>query len=236
MSSQDELESPHRIRDMRSSEMLSLEEMSRLGIIHTGMDNQALLNAYRDIRNRLLKLADYKNFVCLVSSLSPRDETGLLSLNLAAVFAFDKHRSSIVVDCTGDSNVFDSLISTDESMGLIDFIEMDYDDMSALLYECKIDRIRVIPAGRMTETRTETLESTRMREVIIELKHRYPDRFIFINAPNMSVSSEVQVLANVSDMVLFELTPGSVTKSHIVDAVEMIGPEKVAGVLFRETE
>ena len=219
---------------MRSTEKLSEEEMDRLGIIHPGMGDQAMLNSYRDIRNKLLKLSNYSNFVCLVTSLSPEDETSLQALNLAAVFAFDKSRSAIVVDCTAAPNIIDTLITAEEAMGLIDFIEADYDDMGALLYECRLDRVRVIPAGRMTETRTETLESTRMREIIVELKLRYPDRFIFINAPNMSVSSEVQVLANISDMVVFEVTPSSVTIAQVKDAVEMIGPEKVAGVLFQD--
>ncbi len=225
---------PHHIRDMPSSGKLSVNEYIRLGIIYPGMDDQGLLNSFRDVRNKLLKLSDYKNFVCLVTSLSPYDETSLLSLNLAAVFAFDRSRSALVVDCSAVMNVIDSLISVDEVIGLIDFIEMDYDNLDSLLYECRMERVRVIPAGRLTETRTETLESTRMRELIIELKQRYPDRFIFINAPNMAVSSEVQVLANISDMVLFEMSAGTVTSGQITEAIAMIGPEKVAGVLFRE--
>jgi protein-tyrosine kinase len=225
----------HRIRDMHSTEKLSRNELAELGIIHPGMTDQSLLNCYRDIRNKLLGLSDYKNFVCLVTSISPFEETSLLSLNLASVFALDKSRSALVVDCSADRNVIDSLISVEETIGLIDFIELDYDDMSSLLYECSLDRVRLIPAGRLTETRTETLESTRMREIIIELKQRYADRFIFINAPNMTTSSEVHVLSNISDMVLFELSPGTVTSTQVTEAIEMIGPEKVAGVLFRET-
>lgn len=224
----------HRIGDMQSSEALSIEDLDRLGIIHPRMDNRAMLNSYRDIRNKLLKLSDYNNFVCLVSSLSARDETFLQALNLAAVFAFDKSRSAIIVDCTAEDEVINELIATDEHMGLIDFIEADYDDLSALLYESRLERVRVIPTGRKSETRTETLESTRMREIIIELKHRYPDRFIFVNAPNMTTSSEVQVLANISDMVVFEMTPGSASVAEVQEAVEMVGPEKVAGVLFQE--
>lgn len=209
--------------------------MDEMGLIHPGMEDQSILNSYRDIRNKLLKLSDYRNFVCLVTSLNSKDETSLQALNLAAVFAFDKARSALVVDCTTSSNVIDSILAVDDALGLIDFIESDYDDLGALVYECRLDRVRIIPAGNRSETRTETLESTRMREIIIELKNRYPDRFIFINAPSMVLSSEVQVLSNVSDMVIFEMTPGTVTADQVRDALEMIGPEKVAGILFQET-
>ena len=70
-----------------------------------------------------------------------------------------------------------------------------------------------------------------MREIVTELKKRYPDRYIFINAPSMRLSSEVQVLANVSDHVVFQLDTGTVDEQQVTEAVEMIGPKKVAGVV-----
>jgi Mrp family chromosome partitioning ATPase len=219
---------------MTTVTQLSHARMNELGVIHTGMSDQKLLNSFRDIRNKLLRLSDYENFVCLVTSLHSGDETGLLSLNLATVFAFDKSRSALVVDCSAGSNILDHVIGDSEYVGLIDFIEADFDDTSVLLNEVGVDRVRVIANGKLANTRTEILESTRMRELILELKGRYPDRFIFINAPNLSISSEVQVLANISDMVLLEVSAGTVSQAQIKEAVEMIGADKVAGVLFRE--
>ena len=70
-----------------------------------------------------------------------------------------------------------------------------------------------------------------MREIVTELKKRYPDRYIFINAPSMRLSSEVQVLSNVSDHVVFQLDSGTVDEQQVTEAVDMIGTEKVAGVV-----
>jgi protein-tyrosine kinase len=224
----------HNIRDMGAAAQLSEDKMDELGIIHTGTKDQKLLNSFRDIRNKLLRLSDYENFICLVTSLHAGDETGLLSLNLATVFAFDKSRSALVVDCSADRNILDDVIGDTDYVGLIDFIESDFDDTSILLNEVGIDRVRVVPNGKVANTRTEILESTRMRELVLELKSRYADRFIFVNAPNLSVSSEVQVLANISDMVLLEISAGTVSLAQISEAVEMIGTDKVAGVLFRD--
>ncbi|MFT4797220.1 MAG: Mrp family chromosome partitioning ATPase [Candidatus Azotimanducaceae bacterium] len=219
---------------MGAAAQLSEDKMDELGIIHTGTKDQKLLNSFRDIRNKLLRLSDYENFICLVTSLHAGDETGLLSLNLATVFAFDKSRSALVVDCSADRNILDDVIGDTDYVGLIDFIESDFDDTSILLNEVGIDRVRVVPNGKVANTRTEILESTRMRELVLELKSRYADRFIFVNAPNLSVSSEVQVLANISDMVLLEISAGTVSLAQISEAVEMIGTDKVAGVLFRD--
>jgi len=152
-------------------------------------------------------------------------------MNLAAVFAFDKSRSSIVIECDANHSLIEKLSTQESDNGLIDFIENDLDDISILIQESGIERLRIVPAGNVIETSTESLESTRMREIVTELKKRYPDRYIFINAPSMRLSSEVQVLANVSDHVVFQLDTGTVDEQQVTEAVEMIGPKKVAGVV-----
>ena len=149
------------------------------------MRDRHTLNIYRDLRNKLLRISDYQNFVCLLSSFSPDGDTAKLSMNLAAVFAFDKSRSSIVIDCDTNHSLIEKLSTLEGDNGLIDFIENDLDDISILIQESGIERLRIIPAGNVIETSTESLESIRMREIVTELKKRYPDRYIFINAPSM---------------------------------------------------
>ncbi len=225
---------PHRVRDMHSTTQLSEEKKDELRIIYPGTKNHNILNIYRDLRNKLLRLAEYENFVCLVSSIDDDGETSTLALNLAAVFAFDKSRSSLVIDCDTNWSILDELCATQDELGLIEFVENDQDDISVLIHDSGIDRLRIVPSGRVTETRTEALESLRMREIVMELKKRYPDRYIFVNAPSMKLSSEVQILSNVSDMVIFEVDAGTVTEAQVADAVEMIGSERVAGIVFSD--
>jgi len=222
----------NRVRDMQQQSQLSEQRREALKIIYPGMPDRHVLNIYRDLRNKLLRIAEYDNFVCLLSAIEPNRETSLLALNLAAVFAFDKSRSSIVIDCDTNHNRIDELVPDADETGLIDFIENELDDVSLLIHESGIDRLRIIPSGRIIDTRTESLESMRMRDIVIELKKRYPDRYVFINAPSMQLSSEVQILSNISDQVVFELNAGEVDESQVAKAVQMIGPEKIAGIVF----
>lgn len=226
----------HRIRDMESTRSLSKEERDAAGIIYPSMDDDRLLNVYRDLRNKLLKLSDYQNFVCLVSAIAPSDETSLLALNLAAVMAFDRARSAIVIDCDTEESIIDALAEMDHAQGgIIDFIDTGREDIGQLLHESGLDRVRIVPSGHHVETRTESLESEFMRQIVLELKARYPDRYVFVNAPSLRLSSEVQILSNVCDFVLFQVRTGAVTEQQIGDAIEMIGPERVAGIVLRES-
>ena len=219
---------------MRAGILLTEAQRDAFGIIHPGSGKQETLNVYREVRSRLLRLSKRKNFVCLVSAIGQEGETSLLSLNLATVFALDALRSAIVIDCDPGANILDELTADLGEHALIDFIEQEVDDPALLLKESGIERVRIVPSGRMTYTRTEALESSRMREVVQHLKERFADRYIFVNGPCSDMSSDLQTLASISDMVLFEVAARTVLPSDVSQAIELIGPDKVAGILFRE--
>ena len=224
----------HRIHNMKSASKLSDSRKEELKIIYPGMNDLELLNIYRDLRNKLLRLSEYGNFICLVSAMEEEGNTSLLAMNLAAVFAFDRSRSALVIDCDTNWSLLDEICAQRDDIGLIDFIENDLDDISILIHESGIERLRIVPSGKVTDTRTEALESARMREIVFELKERYPDRYIIINAPSMRLSSEVKILSNISDMVVFELLASSVESTQVTAAIEMIGQDKIAGIVFKE--
>ena len=222
------------MQDMQTANPLSDEEKRDLNIIYPRMPDSELLNTFRDLRNKLLRMSNDENFVCVVSALDETGDAALLSLNLAAVFAFDRYRSAIVVDCDTNVSILDQLGSRTDDVGLIDFIEADQSDLSVLIHDSGIDRIRVIPSGFASETRTESLESLRMKEIVLELKSRYADRYIFINAPSMKLSSEVEILSRVADMVVYQVQANTVSSSQVVEAIEIVGADKVAGIVFKE--
>ena len=224
----------HRAKDMGSTPSLSEQRKNKLRIIYPGMKNRDLLNIYRDLRNKLFQIADHKNFICVVSAIADNGDTSLLAMNMAAVLAFERTRSALVIDCDTNWGILDEICAKKDGIGLIDFIESDMDDISLLIHESGINRVQIVPSGEATDTRTEAFESARMREIVLKLKKQYSDRVIVINAPSMRLSSEVQILANLSDMLIFEIESSSVTKEKITESIEMIGLDKVAGVILRE--
>ena len=73
-----------------------------------------------------------------------------------------------------------------------------------------------------------------MLALVSELKERYPDRYVFINAPNIGASSEVQVLNNTGDWVVFQVPYDKVAGGTISEAIEVLGQDKVGGVVFTQ--
>ena len=71
-----------------------------------------------------------------------------------------------------------------------------------------------------------------MKELFDELKTRYKDRYIIIDtAPSHSVS-EVNILANYVDAIIFVVMTGKAPREIVKKCIENIGKDKVIGIVF----
>jgi Mrp family chromosome partitioning ATPase len=221
------------IRRMAEIGWLSYAELDDLKIIHPGMRNPEVLNAFRELRTNLYRLAaDKENFVLLVSSIAPEGGASFVSLNLGAVIALDESKTSIVVDC----NVYDPslhrILPVDPDYGLVDYLENVTLDLKDIIYSTGVRRMRMIPVGSRRQPGTEFFTSSRMRRFLQELRVRYRDRYIVIDAPSIGASADARILAELVDYVVLVVPYGKVTDAQLQASIDAVGEQKLAGVIF----
>jgi Mrp family chromosome partitioning ATPase len=226
-------ESRDKIRRMAEISWLNSSELEEFKIIHPGMRQPKILNAFRELRTSLYKLAEGKeNFVLLVASVSPGGGASFVSMNLGAVIALDESKTSIVVDC----NVYDPslhrILPVEPDFGLVDYLENVTLELKDVIYSAGIRRMRLIPAGTKRLPGAELFTSSRMRRFVDELRARYRDRYIVIDAPALSSSADARILLELCDYVLLVAPSGRVSAGQVQAAVDAVGEKKLAGVIF----
>jgi Mrp family chromosome partitioning ATPase len=92
--------------------------------------------------------------------------------------------------------------------------------------------LRAIPLGSNSEGAAEYFESEKMLSFIDEVKHRYSDRYIFIDAPPVASSSEARILAGIVDMVVLVVPHARVTSDQVQIAIDIVGEDKLAGLIY----
>ncbi|HEY3699878.1 MAG TPA: CpsD/CapB family tyrosine-protein kinase [Spongiibacteraceae bacterium] len=230
---QDDEESREYIRRMAEIGHLSYSEMADLRIIHPGMRIPKTLNAFRQLRTKIYQLANAKdNFVLLVTAITPNGGSSFVTTNLGAAIALDESKTAIIVDC----NVYDPslhrLLPIDPDYGLVDYLENITLDVKDVIYSTGVRRLRMIPAGSRRQPGTEFFTSSRMRKFVDELRTRYRDRHIVIDAPPVGSSADARILADLCDFVLIVVPFGAVAEGQVHAAIEAIGEKKVIGVVF----
>lgn len=220
----------------------SQDELKARKIIYPSMSNKAILNAYREVRIKLRNLSDGKNFSVMVSSLSKVKGTGknvaenvlLPSFNLAASFALDAQSSALLIDCDPYHNQLQSLVSTRLGKGVTDYLDDRTLKARDIIYPSGIDRLSVVPAGTIDVSVVELFSSGRMKTLMDELKQRYPDRYIVLNAPPFRVSTEARILVRYADHAIMTVPFGEITAEDIASAIETLDTDKFAGLIYQE--
>lgn len=221
-----------KISNMAELGRITIEEMAERKIVHPGMPQKGVLNTFRELRTQLMKLADSRNAVVMVTSLVDKAGTSFVATNLASVFALDKTKTALLIDCNLYEPALNSLLDVEPDYGLTDYLAEEKLDVNDIIYATGIPRLRVVPAGTHTEAGAEYFASARMRSFIDNLKARYPDRYLVIDAPPIGMWAEARILADLSDFVVLVVPYGKVNEAQITAAIDMLGEEKLAGILF----
>jgi Mrp family chromosome partitioning ATPase len=225
--------SEEQIAKMSEVHTFSESELDYLKILRQGMKDEKILKIFRELRTRLLAKSQGKNFVGLVASVVPNGGASYVSRNLSASVALDKTKTSVLVDCNFYNPSTEELIGADANLGLTDYLSVKDMGIEFIVYASGIPRVRVIPAGSNIEAATERVSSAKMHMFVQELKARYPDRYIFMDGPSVSeYPADVRLLSSLCDFVILVVPFGKATDAQINSAIETVGKDRVAGVVF----
>ncbi len=220
------------IDKMKSSYLMAKEELNKLKIIYPDLKKSELVNSFREMRISITAL-NSKNIV-MVTSINSDAGVSFFARNLAAAIAFDVSKTAILVDCNGRKNSIDNLFNLGNKLGLSEFISDKDIAPEDVIHECGLKRFRVLPFGQSGSNGDEAFSHPRFHSLMAEIKHKYSDRHIIIDAPPIMRSADARILMDVCDQVLLVVPYGRDTSSDIQAAAKVIGSQKFSGVVFNE--
>jgi Mrp family chromosome partitioning ATPase len=220
------------IKNMSLPALWNQDDLYEKKVIFTGMRQRELLNAFREVRIRLLQRSQTDNIVVLVSSVAGEGGSSFFSFNLAATFALDQHKTALFVDCNPYASAAEKYIVGNPGKGLTHYLTDYTVPLKQIIYPSGIERLRVIPSGGSSESAAEFFNSKRMEVLVAEIKARYPDRFIVLDAPSVQQSTEARILSRYCDHALLVVPFGKAVIDEVLAAVDAVGKEKFAGLIF----
>lgn len=214
----------------------SLDTHGRMArkIIYPEASENATIKALREIRTKVTqKIAD-SNCVIMVTGTSLGSGSSFVSVNLAAAFALDAARTSLVVDCNIRDPYLHHLVSGEIKAGLTNYLTDTRGDVADIILPTGISRMRVIPAGVNIDPTVEYFTMDRMRRLIRSVRERYPDRNVILDCPPIARSADSQILLDLCDYVLVVVPYARATPSRLQSALKLIDSRKLLGVILNE--
>ena len=222
------------IAEMTQFKIFSKKELLSKGLIYTKSRDSKLVNEYRNLRTKLLSVSDTKNFITLVTSVHSFYDSSTISANMAATFALDSGKTSLLLNADESSQKLNEIFEVQPEFGLVDFISSKNLPVDKIIHETPIPRLRYIPLGHIEEGYAELFSDTRMEMTMQSLISRYPERYLVINAPSIASSADTRILLNHCHKVVLVVPYGLCSEEDISQAVSLVGKEKLAGVILDE--
>jgi len=219
----------------RSQHALSSAEAWDERLTNVTHSSTGVAESIRVLRTRILHPQNGRKRpqTILITSSAPQEGKSFVAANLAVAMARGMDQFSLLVDCDlrrpSLAHMFG--LSSICRRGLSDYLKEDC-DLSELICKTSVEKLSILASGEPPVNPAELLSSRRMTRLVAELSGRYDDRFIIFDSPPYQVASESNVLAKVVDGVVLIVGYGKSDRSQVKGMVELIGEEKIIGVVF----
>lgn len=192
---------------------------------------------FRKLKEALLKAVKTQEAfdnVILVTSPGQGEGKSLITVNLALSLAQEFDHTVLLVDADLRMPTCHRYLDIPSGLGLVDCL-VDGVDLEKVLVKTGYGKLVLLPAGKPVKNPMEYFSSNTMRQLIEELKNRYPDRIILIDTPPVLMFAETRTLAGLADNVILVVREGDTSLEDIQESMNLLN-NKVLGVVYNATE
>ncbi|MBN1142679.1 MAG: polysaccharide biosynthesis tyrosine autokinase [Deltaproteobacteria bacterium] len=216
----------------QSDLLLTVEplKLSNPNLLVNRADSAFLTEEYRKLKTVVVQKTageKFRNTLMVTSTVSGEGKS-LTTLNLAICLAQELDHTVLVVDTDLRQPSVHEYLGIPAGPGLVQCLTEDCPLEKALI-KTGIGKLVVLPAGGRVANPVELLSSKRMKEVVRELKERYPDRYVLFDSTPFLAFAESQSLATVMDGILFVIREGKANINQVKLALETL--KKIGNLL-----
>ena len=174
----------------------------------------------------------------LLTGCSPLAGTTSTCISLAIAMANTK-RKILLVDCDVRKSIRYKKLNEEATDGLANYLldeESDATNIDNIVYRTNVEDLYYIPCGEYMENATRILCSSKMTELIRDVKGRF-DCIVF-DLPSLAIVPDAQVLFKAGDGIVLRAALGETRKKQIKDAKRKIAPfaDKYYGMIINKVE
>ncbi len=167
----------------------------------------------------------------MVTSAFPGEGKSFISGNLAISIALGINEHVLLVDCDFRRPSLSKAFGFGPCLGLCEHLN-GKERLEDLIVRTSVPKLSLLPAGPVPPNPSELLSSRMMHNFLDEVRDRYDDRYIIIDATPSQVTAEANVLAQYVDGIIFVVMAGKSPRDTVKRSVENLGRKKILGVVF----
>lgn len=224
---------PAAIRYTRTSVFTpSATLLERNRILLPGSHEPAVVS-FRMLRTQVLQRMDAKGWRTL-AIFSPRANDGktTTAINLAASLARDRLHTVMLVELDFLRPTLAARLGLAPEHGADDVMIGEADVEQCLYHPEGFDRLVVMPARTTLANSSEILVGQRSRDIVSELRNRYPERIVIFDLPPVLAADDALSFAPLVDCGLVVAAEGSTRRNDLVRSIELLHKTALVGTVL----
>lgn len=212
---------------------VDMDSLRRNRLIVAGSDEN-LREAYKMFRTHILHgtKREGRNTLMVTGPL-PNEGKTLTTINLAIAISHKVGQTVLLVDGDLRNPSIHRYLDLPSGPGLVDYLTSGYPIAESLVHPEGLANLVVLPAGQPTTQSRELLGSPHMVDLVRELKHFYPDRYVLFDLPPLLYADPL-AFAPLVDGIILVVEAGSTSREEIVRAQEMLKGFPVLGCVLNK--
>lgn len=197
------------------------------------LDQTPVADAYKILRTQLSHRLT-ENGWNTIGITSPHEGAGktLTSINLAVSFSTLAAASVLLIDADFKKPRIHHLFGVDER-GVVNYL-LDEEPIEDLLINPGIHKLTIFPAGRKIENSSDLLVSSKMLQMVKEMKHQYKERVVLFDLPPLLGSADVLAFSPHLDAILLVVESGKTQERDLMKSVEMLQGVPIIGTVLNK--
>jgi len=167
----------------------------------------------------------------MITSALPGEGKTVTSINLALTFAMEYEHTVLLVDGDLRMQRIHEMMGYESDKGLLDYL-LGKCPLSDLIVWPGVEKFTVISGGRRTYESSEIINSPRMRELVEEMKSRYPKRYVIFDVPPVLAGADAMDFAALVDWIIVVVRAGQTSMQDVNRALQLLPAEKLLGLIL----
>jgi Mrp family chromosome partitioning ATPase len=207
----------------------------RDNLVTGGHERTPVAEAFKRIRTQVVQRMRETGANTL-GIASPRSGEGktTVALNLAVHAAMEPDWTVLVVEADVRHPGLSKALGLGIQPGLSDYL-LNETPLEELLVDPGLGRCILLPAGKSVPGSSEAIGSSRMRDLVQELKVRYPDRIVIFDLPPLLDSADgIAVLPWVESLLLV-VEEGRTATEDVLRSAQLVGNDRLIGTVLNKS-
>ena len=197
--------------------------------------NDAAAGAFRMLRTQVIQRMD-ENGWRSVAVLSPgmNDGKTTTAINLAVSLANDRHHTVLLVDCDLRRPTIGASLGINPEFGMDDLLNGDAHVEQCLYHPEGYDRLVVLPARAAMANSSDALAGPRGRDLVAELRGRYPERIILFDLPPVLGTDDALAFLPLVECGLVVIAERVTRRDDLLRCMELLRKTPILGTVLNK--